>query len=68
MKVLFLESIEGSASMGEVKDVANGYARNYLLPNGLAVPATEKNFNIQLNKYEIDIRCGQYNALHYYSV
>ncbi|MDG1989953.1 MAG: 50S ribosomal protein L9 [Dehalococcoidia bacterium] len=43
MKVLFLESIEGSASMGEVKDVANGYARNYLLPNGLAVPATEKN-------------------------
>ena len=43
MKVLFLESIEGSASMGEVKDVANGYARNYLLPNGYAVPATEKN-------------------------
>ena len=43
MKVLFLESIEGSASMGEVKDVANGYARNYLLPNGFAVPASAKN-------------------------
>ena len=42
MKVLFLESIEGSASMGEVKDVANGYARNYLFPNGFAVPATPR--------------------------
>ncbi|PZC40498.1 MAG: Ribosomal protein L9 [Chloroflexi bacterium] len=43
MKVLFLETIEGSASMGEVKDVTNGYARNYLLPKGYAVPATVNN-------------------------
>ena len=43
MKVLFLETIEGSASMGEVKDVTNGYARNYLLPKGYAVPATINN-------------------------
>ncbi len=40
MKVVFLETVEGSGSMGEVRDVANGYARNFLLPRGLAAPAT----------------------------
>lgn len=40
MKVVFLETVEGSGTMGEVKDVTRGYARNYLLPRGLAAPAT----------------------------
>ena len=40
MKVVFLETVEGSGSRGEVKTVAGGYARNYLLPRGLAAPAT----------------------------
>lgn len=40
MKVLFLETVEGSGSRGEVRTVANGYARNFLLPNGYAAPAT----------------------------
>jgi len=40
VKVVFLETVEGSGTMGEVKTVANGYARNYLLPRGLAAPAT----------------------------
>jgi len=40
VKVLFLETVEGSGSRGEVKTVANGYARNFLLPNGYAAPAT----------------------------
>lgn len=40
VKVVFLETVEGSGSMGEVRDVANGYARNYLLPRGFAAPAT----------------------------
>ncbi len=40
MKVVFLETVEGSGTMGEVKDVARGYARNYLLPRGFAAPAT----------------------------
>ena len=41
MKVVFLESVEGTAQVGEIKDVKNGFARNYLLPRGLAAPATE---------------------------
>ena len=40
VKVVFLETVEGSGTMGEVKDVARGYARNYLLPRGFAAPAT----------------------------
>ena len=41
MKVVFLESVEGTAQVGETKEVKNGFARNYLLPRGLAAPAIE---------------------------
>ncbi len=40
MKVVFLEEVSGGARVGEVKDVKNGYARNFLLPRGMALPAT----------------------------
>jgi large subunit ribosomal protein L9 len=40
VKVVFLETVEGSGSMGEVRTVRPGYARNFLLPRGLAAPAT----------------------------
>ena len=41
MKVVFLEEVEGTASPGDVKNVANGFARNYLLPRKLAAPAND---------------------------
>jgi large subunit ribosomal protein L9 len=41
MKVVFLEEVEGTASTGDIKNVANGFARNYLLPRKLAAPATD---------------------------
>ena len=40
MKVIFLQDVPGSGRAGDVKDVANGYARNFLLPRKLAEPAT----------------------------
>jgi large subunit ribosomal protein L9 len=40
MKVILTENIEALGNAGTVKEVANGYARNYLLPRGLALPAT----------------------------
>ncbi len=40
MKVLFLEDVPAVAKAGEVKEMAPGYARNYLLPRRLAVLAT----------------------------
>ena len=44
MKVLLKENIDKLGERGEIVDVANGYARNYLLPRSLAVTATETNF------------------------
>jgi len=40
VKVVFLQDVEGSGRVGEIKNVADGYARNFLLPRGLAAPAT----------------------------
>lgn len=40
MKVVFLDDVEGVARAGEVKTVADGYARNFLLPRKLAAAAT----------------------------
>ncbi len=36
MKVVFFEDVEGTAQVGEVKEVKNGFARNFLLPRGIA--------------------------------
>ena len=46
MKVVFLEEVEGTARTGDVKNVADGFARNYLLPRKLAAPATGHYINI----------------------
>ncbi len=40
MRVVFLDDVEGTARAGEIKNVADGYARNFLLPRKLAAPAT----------------------------
>lgn len=39
MRVVFLSDVEGTAYAGEIKNVADGYARNFLLPRKLAAPA-----------------------------
>lgn len=41
MKVLFLQDVRPRARAGDVKEVKNGFARNYLIPQGFAVQATE---------------------------
>jgi len=43
MKVVFFEDVEGTAQVGDVKDVKNGFARNFLLPRGIAGPTTPPN-------------------------
>ena len=43
MKVVFFEDVEGTALVGDVKVVKNGFARNFLLPRGIAGPVTPPN-------------------------
>jgi large subunit ribosomal protein L9 len=43
MKVILLETVVNLGELGDVVEVANGYARNFLIPNGKAVRANEQN-------------------------
>jgi large subunit ribosomal protein L9 len=43
MKVILMTDVPALGHRGETRDVANGYARNFLLPRKLAVPATPAN-------------------------
>ncbi|WP_077329780.1 50S ribosomal protein L9 [Virgibacillus siamensis] len=43
MKVIFTKDVKGKGKKGELKNVSDGYARNYLLKNNLAVEATSGN-------------------------
>ena len=52
MKVLFLKDVPGVALGGEVKEVKNGYARNYLIPYNIAVLANNESLK-QVEKIKI---------------
>jgi large subunit ribosomal protein L9 len=43
MKVIFLKDVKGKGKKGEVKNVADGYAHNFLLKQGLAIEANQAN-------------------------
>lgn len=43
MKVILIRDVEDIGKAGEVVNVSDGYARNYLFPRKLAIPATEEN-------------------------
>ncbi|WP_044976138.1 50S ribosomal protein L9 [Ruminococcus sp. HUN007] len=45
MKVIFTQDVKGSGKKGEIKNVSDGYARNFLITKGLAVEATPKNLS-----------------------
>ena len=50
MKVILLQDIKGSGKKGEIKDVAEGYARNFLLAKGLAKIATAQAVDATVGK------------------
>ena len=43
MKVIFLQDVKGQGKKGEVKDLSEGYVRNFLLPKNLVKIASEGN-------------------------
>lgn len=43
MKIVLIKTVPSIGPVGTVKDVNNGYAVNYLIPQRIAVPATNKN-------------------------
>ena len=45
MKVIFIEDVKAQGKKGDMKEVSDGYGRNYLLPRKLAVEATADNLN-----------------------
>lgn len=46
MKVILKENIKSLGKMGDIKDVRNGFANNYLFPNNLALMATDANMKV----------------------
>ena len=50
MKVILTQDIKGKGKKDQLVEVSDGYARNYLLPKGLAKEATNTNINIMNGK------------------
>ncbi|GEL07580.1 50S ribosomal protein L9 [Salisediminibacterium halotolerans] len=59
MKVIFLQDVKGKGKKGELKDVSEGYARNYLLKNNLAVEANKGNMKALEKQKESEERQAQ---------
>ena len=66
MKVIFLQNIKGVAQIGDIKNVADGYARNFLFAKNLARPATadaEKQAEVLKSKHEKQYGTDKESAL-----
>ena len=46
MKVILKQDVKGSGKKGQLIEVSDGYARNFLLAKGLAIEATAQNLNV----------------------
>jgi len=57
MKVILTQDMESLGLGGEIVNVAKGYARNYLIPRGIALEATEQNIRLtEMQRKNIEIK------------
>ena len=52
MQVILTQDVKGQGKKGQMVNVSDGYARNFLLPKGLATEATKSNINVLKGKKE----------------
>ena len=52
MQVILTQDVKGQGKKGQMVNVSDGYARNYLLPRGLAEIASKSNINVMKGKQE----------------
>lgn len=50
MKVILIQDVKALGKKGDTKEVAEGYANNFLMPKGLAIPANKANLNMLENE------------------
>ncbi len=50
MKVIFIQDLQGKGKREEIKEVRTGFARNYLIPKGIAIEATPQNIQQMKNQ------------------
>lgn len=57
MKVIFIKDLRGQGKKGDIKEVKDGYAENYLIKNGIAKKLTEQNYNqfLETKKEEAEL-------------
>ena len=68
MKVILLKDVKGSGKQGDIINVADGYARNFLIGKRLALEATAKNLNDLAGKkasaqHKIDVETADNKAI-----
>ena len=56
MKVILVKDVKSQGKKGDTINVSDGYANNFLLKNGLAVPANQANVNINARQKENEAR------------
>lgn len=73
MKVLFIKNLRGKGSIGDIKEVPDGYAMNFLVAQGYALKATDaiiqqhqdsKNLKLNQEKQELEEMEGKFKAIH----
>lgn len=56
MQVILKQDVKGTGKKGQLLNVAEGYARNFLFPRGLAIEATEGNLSVLKDKQDAQAR------------